>query len=705
MAISDLRTQANQIKNEVNDNQNTAARVGTVLVNIIDQIAADPAFKGIATPSSSPDLTDGKKSLYIAREPGTYTNFGNKTVAPGEIRLLSHNGTSWSSSVLFSQNDLLVDDEPTDRSKNLIESGGVAVVNRKVDANLYKTSYQNTTTGKLRVTNPMYVGKSYKITNKTGYGIPLRTYSDEDTIVEKISDKETELKEDFDLTPTWDGIIEYDMLEVDPGDDERGGMLAFDCEYYADFDDVVEFLSKQTGKTKEEIEALPEKEFDKLAGSFYDDLAEYFMEEAADCAWAEWRGRWNNKVHITGAYKENRRGGWKRIDTYYESLDEDASGKKYYIMNDEGWVYYRGRVYALKGQAKGYDTKEQADKIIRRLSNEWHVEEVDEPLKESNKKWALIVNGEWYSTHNSYYEAEKAQERFYDACSNEEDAQHYYGSCPNIEIREINESLNEDYQEDKARQKAILDRYLKPLEDKLMGQPAECWDDAAWYTYKDMKVTKINLRFGDYAEKDTIQATLDFEGKQLWYQYDNDKHGYDYDNPNRIDEHEKIFRKASSVEKQWSFVDKSLNTFLLDYMKKINEDYKTNIKISFDIDDWDDDVCYVSLDREINGDYACIEFDLSECEPEWESEGDTWVDYGSTSVKYTEAGTWCSGVTDERDIHITYKDMEGNTFTKEEFIKQIGADPIYFEELLHRIIDEVVEQYADGREPEEYDPY
>ncbi len=147
MAISDLRTQANQIKNEVNDNLNTATRVGTVLVNIIDQIAADPAFKGIATPSSSPDLSDGKKSLYIAREPGTYTNFGNKTVAPGEIRLLSHNGTSWSSSVLFSQNDLLVDDEPTAGSAKLVKSGGVhgqiSPLAKKVDGIVYDVSKEN----------------------------------------------------------------------------------------------------------------------------------------------------------------------------------------------------------------------------------------------------------------------------------------------------------------------------------------------------------------------------------------------------------------------------------------------------------------------------------------------------------------------------------------------------------------------------------
>ena len=67
----------------------------------------------------------------------------------------------------------------------------------------------------------------------------------------------------------------------------------------------------------------------------------------------------------------------------------------------------------------------------------------DESLEESKKKYALVVNGEWYSTHDTYEEAQKAQERFLDAINNDEDAQKEYGAFANVEIKEVDESLEE----------------------------------------------------------------------------------------------------------------------------------------------------------------------------------------------------------------------------------------------------------------------
>ena len=66
-----------------------------------------------------------------------------------------------------------------------------------------------------------------------------------------------------------------------------------------------------------------------------------------------------------------------------------------------------------------------------------------ESLKESNKKYALIVNGEWYSTHDSYEKAGEAKDRLLDACGEDPDTRKYYGIYPNVEIREIDESLTE----------------------------------------------------------------------------------------------------------------------------------------------------------------------------------------------------------------------------------------------------------------------
>lgn len=65
--------------------------------DLIDSMVSDGfAFMGIAvlTPTPTDPGTPDQKMVYIAVEPGTYTNFGNLVVADGEVVLLKYD-TSW----------------------------------------------------------------------------------------------------------------------------------------------------------------------------------------------------------------------------------------------------------------------------------------------------------------------------------------------------------------------------------------------------------------------------------------------------------------------------------------------------------------------------------------------------------------------------------------------------------------------------------
>lgn len=119
----------------------------------------------------------------------------------------------------------------------------------------------------------------------------------------------------------------------------------------------------------------------------------------------------------------------------------------------------------------------------------------DESLEESKKKFALVVNGEWYSTHNTREEAQKAQERFLDAINNDEDAQKEYGASANVEIKEIDESLKEGFN-DKMKQFLKNNGYdvdkedVETLEKKFQADWTKEYEEARKNgTFKDEKAS------------------------------------------------------------------------------------------------------------------------------------------------------------------------------------------------------------------------
>ena len=107
-----------------------------------------------------------------------------------------------------------------------------------------------------------------------------------------------------------------------------------------------------------------------------------------------------------------------------------------------------------------------------------------ESLEESNKKFALVVNGEWFNTFDTYEEAQKAQERFLDAINNEEDAQKEYGASANVEIKEIDEELKESM-------KSEVTNWWKDVED----------------ANREMK-WEINIDNGDYDDVEAMHAAM-----------------------------------------------------------------------------------------------------------------------------------------------------------------------------------------------------
>ena len=57
--------------------------------------------------------------------------------------------------------------------------------------------------------------------------------------------------------------------------------------------------------------------------------------------------------------------------------------------------------------------------------------------EEGNVKYAIILNGEWYATADTYAEASEMQSRLLSAAEDEDDFRHYYGDFPTVEIKEI----------------------------------------------------------------------------------------------------------------------------------------------------------------------------------------------------------------------------------------------------------------------------
>lgn len=116
-------------------------------------------YKGIATPESYPIINNDLQVFYIARQAGTYTNYGNIEVSEG-ITVLIYNGYRWYKDVVsttatgtdFNNPDATkrakvatvgavldgADSEPTINSQRLVKSGGVFSQINTLDNNISK---------------------------------------------------------------------------------------------------------------------------------------------------------------------------------------------------------------------------------------------------------------------------------------------------------------------------------------------------------------------------------------------------------------------------------------------------------------------------------------------------------------------------------------------------------------------------------------
>lgn len=94
MAWTDLKAAVAAVIKTNGTQSITGALLQSTLNSIIDQVGANSAFKGIATPSTVPGTPDGPV-FYIAAQAGTYTNFGGIVVNDGEAAIFKYVNSSW----------------------------------------------------------------------------------------------------------------------------------------------------------------------------------------------------------------------------------------------------------------------------------------------------------------------------------------------------------------------------------------------------------------------------------------------------------------------------------------------------------------------------------------------------------------------------------------------------------------------------------
>lgn len=78
-----------------NNNEVTADMVKAAMEAMVASLGAEFQFGGVADPDDNPGTPDYKVA-YLASTPGTYTNFGGKILAEGEVAILLWNGSAWS---------------------------------------------------------------------------------------------------------------------------------------------------------------------------------------------------------------------------------------------------------------------------------------------------------------------------------------------------------------------------------------------------------------------------------------------------------------------------------------------------------------------------------------------------------------------------------------------------------------------------------
>ena len=101
---------------EKNRAEGAETQLNSLITGIKNNIDNGYVYAGIATPSGTP--VSGKV-FYLAKEAGTYANFGNLVLTQG-INVLKYNGSVWLQEQLIE-----IDDEPDINSNNLVKSCGV----------------------------------------------------------------------------------------------------------------------------------------------------------------------------------------------------------------------------------------------------------------------------------------------------------------------------------------------------------------------------------------------------------------------------------------------------------------------------------------------------------------------------------------------------------------------------------------------------
>lgn len=104
------------INTEKEARQTADIQLGDLITGIKNNIDNGYVYAGIATPLTTP--VSGKV-FYLAKEAGTYTNFGELILSQG-INILRYNGSAWSLNSFIG-----IDDAPTQGSSNFVKSSGV----------------------------------------------------------------------------------------------------------------------------------------------------------------------------------------------------------------------------------------------------------------------------------------------------------------------------------------------------------------------------------------------------------------------------------------------------------------------------------------------------------------------------------------------------------------------------------------------------
>ena len=81
---------------------------------------------------------------------------------------------------------------------------------------------------------------------------------------------------------------------------------------------------------------------------------------------------------------------------------------------------------------------------LEKLSKDFGIKHQIADAKIKDKKYIVYLNGEPYYTAKSYDEAMRIESQLYSASDTEDDFQSYYGSYPDVEIRELRDSKFRD---------------------------------------------------------------------------------------------------------------------------------------------------------------------------------------------------------------------------------------------------------------------